>query len=87
MLNSNKMVTCTFCRIKGFKHISSECVFNKWKKEREFPAMIRRPKVRIPELVMQRQNPTDTRDQRGARNIDRNCKKPENRSAELQRRQ
>jgi hypothetical protein len=22
MLNSDKMVTCTFCRIKGFKHIS-----------------------------------------------------------------
>jgi hypothetical protein len=23
-----------FCRIKGFKHISSECVFKKWKKEK-----------------------------------------------------
>jgi hypothetical protein len=23
MHNSNKMVACTFCRIKGFKHINS----------------------------------------------------------------
>jgi hypothetical protein len=36
-------------------------VFKKWKKERDIPAMIKRPKVKISELVMQRQNPTDTR--------------------------
>jgi hypothetical protein len=29
MHNSNKMVTCTFCRIKGLKHISSGCVLRK----------------------------------------------------------
>jgi hypothetical protein len=52
MHNSNKMVACTFCRIKGSKHINSECVLRKWKKAREPPAMIRRPKARIPELVM-----------------------------------
>jgi hypothetical protein len=46
--NSKKMVTCTFCRIKGFKHINSGCIFRKWKKVREPPVMIRRLKVRIP---------------------------------------
>jgi hypothetical protein len=56
------MVACTFCRIKGFKHVSSECVFKKWKKAREPPTMIRRPKARIPELVMQRQSPMDARE-------------------------
>jgi hypothetical protein len=61
MLNYDKMVTCTFCRIKGFKHINSECVLKKWKKVREPPAMIKRLKARIPELVMQRQSPTDAR--------------------------
>jgi hypothetical protein len=29
MHNSNKMVACTFCRIKGLKHISSGCVLRK----------------------------------------------------------
>jgi hypothetical protein len=62
MHNSNKMVACTFCRIKGLKHISSGCVLRKWKKVREPPVMIRRPKARIPELVMQIQSPMDTRE-------------------------
>jgi hypothetical protein len=53
MHNSKKMVTFTFCRIKGLKHIISRCVFRKWKKAREPPVMIRRPKDRILELVMQ----------------------------------
>jgi hypothetical protein len=44
MHNSNKMITCTFCRIKGFKHIKLGCVLRKWKKAREPPVMIRRPK-------------------------------------------
>jgi hypothetical protein len=57
------MVACTFYRIKGFKHISSECVLNKWKKAREPPTMIRRLMARIPELVMQRQIPMDTREE------------------------
>jgi hypothetical protein len=55
------MVTCTFCRIKGFKHISSRCVLIKWKKVRKPPVIIRRPKARIPELVMQRKSPMDAR--------------------------
>jgi hypothetical protein len=54
MINSNKMVTCTFCIIKEFKHINSECVLTKWKKAREPKAMIKRSKARILELVMQR---------------------------------
>jgi hypothetical protein len=62
MHNSNKMVACTFCKIKGFKHINSRCVLRKWKKVREPPVMIRRPKARIPELVMQRQSPMDVRE-------------------------
>jgi hypothetical protein len=56
------MVACTFCRIKGFKHINSGCVLRKWKKAREPPVMIRRPKARILELVMQRQSPMDARE-------------------------
>jgi hypothetical protein len=63
MLNSDKMVTCTFCRIKGFKHIISECVLKKWKKARGPPTVIKRSKARILELEMQRQNPMDTRDE------------------------
>jgi hypothetical protein len=55
------MVTYTFCRIKGIKHISSECVLKKWKKVREPPTRIRRLKARIPEGVMQRQSPMDAR--------------------------
>ena len=62
MHNSNKMVTCTFCRIKGLKHINSGCILRKWKKAREPPVMIRRLKARIPELVMQRQSPMDARE-------------------------
>jgi hypothetical protein len=54
MHNYNKMVACTFCRIKGFKHINSECVLRKQKKARDPPVMIRRLKARIPELVLQR---------------------------------
>ena len=56
------MVTCTFCRIKGLKHINSGCVLRKWKKARERPVMIRRLKARIPELVMQRHSPMDARE-------------------------
>jgi hypothetical protein len=55
------MVACTFCRIKGFEQVSSECVLNKWNKVRDPPTMIRRLKARIPELVMQRQSPMDAR--------------------------
>jgi hypothetical protein len=55
------MVSCKFCRINGFKHVHLECVLKKWKKEREPLAMIRRPKARILELVMQRQSPIDAR--------------------------
>jgi hypothetical protein len=62
MHNSNKMVSFTFCRIKGLKHIISGCVLRKWKKAREPPVMIRRPKAIIPELVMQRQSPMDARE-------------------------
>jgi hypothetical protein len=62
MHNSNKMVTCTFYRIKGIKHISSGCILRKWKKAKEPLVMIRRPKARIPGLVMQRQSPTDARE-------------------------
>jgi hypothetical protein len=54
MHNSKKMVACTFCIIKGSKHISSGCVLKKWKKAREPPVMIRRPKAKRPELVMLR---------------------------------
>jgi hypothetical protein len=54
ILNSEKMVTCTFCRIKGFKLIISKCVLNKLKKMGEPPAMIKRSKARIPQLAMQR---------------------------------
>jgi hypothetical protein len=52
MHNSNKMVACTFCRIKGLKHIKLGCILRKWKKAMEPPIMIRRPKDRILELVM-----------------------------------
>jgi hypothetical protein len=62
MHNSKKMVACTFCRIKGFKYINSRCILRKWKKAKELPVMIRRPKAGIPELVMQRQSPMDTRE-------------------------
>jgi hypothetical protein len=48
------MVPCTFFIIKGLKHINSGCILRKWKKEREPPVMIGRPKARIPKLVMQR---------------------------------
>jgi hypothetical protein len=54
------MVACTFCRIKGLKHIISGCILRKWKKAREPPVMIRRSKARIPKLVMQRQSLMDT---------------------------
>jgi hypothetical protein len=56
------MVSCTFCRIKGLKHIISGCVLRKRKKVREPLVMIRRPKARILELVMQRQSPMDARE-------------------------
>jgi hypothetical protein len=46
------MATCTFCRIREFRHISLECTLNKMKKAREPPSMIRRPKAKILELVM-----------------------------------
>jgi hypothetical protein len=62
MHNSNKMVACTFCRIKGSKHINSGCVLRKLKKVREPLVMIRRAKARILELVMQRQSPMDARE-------------------------
>jgi hypothetical protein len=61
MLNADKMVTCTFCRIKEFKQIISECVLNKWKKGRDPPSMIKRPKARILELEMKIKYPMDTR--------------------------
>jgi hypothetical protein len=48
-----------FAELRGCKSIISKCIFVKWKKEREPPAMIRRPEVRILLLVIQRQNPTD----------------------------
>jgi len=48
VLYSKKMVTYTLFRIKGFKLIILECVLNKWNKEREPPAMIKRLKVTIP---------------------------------------
>jgi hypothetical protein len=59
--NSEKMVTCTFFIINGFKLIRSKCLLNKWKKVREPPTMIKRSKARIPNLAMQRQNPMDAR--------------------------
>jgi hypothetical protein len=62
MHNSNKMVACTFFRIKGLKHINSGCVLRKWKKVREPLVMIRRTKARIIELVMHRQIPMDARE-------------------------
>jgi hypothetical protein len=62
MHNYNKMVACTFCRIKGLKHINSGCILRKWKKVRESPVMIRRLKARIPELIMQRQSLMDARE-------------------------
>jgi hypothetical protein len=43
--NSKKMITCTFCKIKGLKHINSGCVLRKWKKVREPLVMIRRSEV------------------------------------------
>jgi hypothetical protein len=61
MCNYNKMVACTFYRIKGLKHISLGCVLRKWKKARETPVMIRSLKARILELVM-RQSPMDVRE-------------------------
>jgi hypothetical protein len=62
--NSNKMFTCTFCRIKRLKNLSSGCVLRKWKKVREPPVMKRRPKPRILELVIQRQHPIDAREKK-----------------------
>jgi hypothetical protein len=62
MHNSNKMVACTFCGIKGSKHINSGCILRKWKKVREPLVMIRREKAKILELVMQRQSPMDVRE-------------------------
>jgi hypothetical protein len=62
MRNSNKMVACTFGRIKGLKHISLVCVLRKWKKARERPVKIRKLKARIAELVMQRQSPMDAKE-------------------------
>jgi hypothetical protein len=56
------MVACTFCRIKGLKHIILGCVLRKWKKEREPLVMIRRSKAIIPEFVMSRQSPIDARE-------------------------
>jgi hypothetical protein len=38
------------------------CILRKSNKVREPPIMIRRSKARIPELVMQRQSPMDTRE-------------------------
>jgi hypothetical protein len=67
MHNSNKMVTCTFCRIKGSKHINSACVLRKWKKAREPPVMIRSLKAKIPEWVMHRQSPMDARENESRR--------------------
>jgi hypothetical protein len=52
MLNSDKMITCTFCRINGFKHINSLCVLNKWKKDMDPPSVINSSMARILELVM-----------------------------------
>jgi hypothetical protein len=68
MHNSNKMVACTFCRIKGFKHINLGCVLRKWKKVREPQVMIRRSKAKIPELLMQRQIPMDPRENESRKN-------------------
>jgi hypothetical protein len=62
MNNSNKMVSCTFCRIKGLKHTSSGCILRKWKTEREPPVMIRRLKAKILELVMKRHSPMDAKE-------------------------
>jgi hypothetical protein len=62
MHNSNKMSACTFCIIKGFKHLNTGCLLRKCKKVREPPFMVRRPKARIPELVMQRQSPMDAKE-------------------------
>ena len=53
---------------------------------RELPVMIRWPKSRILELVMQIQSPMGTREKR-AGNINRNSKNPEDGSAELQSRE
>jgi hypothetical protein len=62
MHDSNKMVSCTFFRINGFKYINSICVLRKWNKVREPPVRIRRLKANILELVMQRQSPRDARE-------------------------
>ena len=56
MHNSNKMVACTFFKIKGYKHISSrkEFIFGTSRKERDPLVMINKSKVKISVLVMQR---------------------------------
>jgi hypothetical protein len=81
------MVTCTFCRIKRFKHIVSEWRFERWKKVREPPTMIERLKARIPELVMQRQSPMDARGKGEQETLIETVRSLQNRSAELQSRQ
>jgi hypothetical protein len=62
MHNSNKMVACTFCKIKGYKHISSrkEWIFGTSMKERDPSVMIKKSKVKISVLVMQRHNQMGT---------------------------
>jgi hypothetical protein len=56
MPNSNKMVACTFCIIKGYKHINSsqDCIFEAWRMERDPLVMREKPKANISVLVMQK---------------------------------
>jgi hypothetical protein len=58
MHNSNKMFTCTFCRIRDYNHRISiyEYIFKKWRKDMDHSVMIKKPKVKISVLVMQRHN-------------------------------
>jgi hypothetical protein len=56
MHNSNKMVTCTFCRIREYNYNISryEYIFKKWRKDRDPSVTIKNPKVKISVLIMHR---------------------------------
>jgi hypothetical protein len=43
-----------FAELRGLRTLAQGCILRKWKKAREPPFMIKRPKDRIPELVMWR---------------------------------
>jgi hypothetical protein len=62
MRNSNKMVACTFCRIKGLKTHQLRMCIEEMEEGEGASNHDKDSKARIPELVMQRQIPMDARE-------------------------